>query len=72
MKHYRATLKERIFRNPPSLGGMHYHLEPGAEVGVKDVTNCIALCYCGQEADSRVSEDYFRVPVSKLNVSFQP
>lgn len=70
--HTPATLTARVRRSPASLGSYHYYLEPGQAVRVLSATDTDARCYCGQPEDSRISEDYFTVPISSLQVAESP
>jgi len=67
-----ATLTERVQRTPASLGGYHYHLEPGQRVFVLQTyqpprsQEVFARCTCVANPAHRLSEDIFSVSLSSL------
>jgi hypothetical protein len=63
-----ATLNCRIKRQPPSLGNYFYHIEAGTKVYVRDALRQFATVSTKPPQDC-VSEDYFRVPLSALNIT---
>lgn len=62
-----ATLACRVKRTPASLGGMHYWLLPGKRVFIFHQSETHATVSTVPD-DDRISDDYFRVSLSDLNL----
>lgn len=66
----KATLAERVRRQPASLGSHHYYLEADQPVRISEINHVqkFARCFCGDPGNSRISEDYFIVPLANLRI----